>query len=158
MKRLLFMLLPVLLCLSCSMEARFPGSTDKQVWTAMKAVAQQPDYQTAHYTKRWTIVDNFVDIDEEHRVIEIDRSLERILQRPMTKPLHEEVSWVFTVELVSEDPPGAIIHNRAFSLPTKFQFEAERYFSEVRSLLSGPIKRPVESDETDAKESGSDLD
>ena len=138
MKHLLLMLLPVLISTGCSMQVRFPGSTDQQVWTAMKAVAQQPDYQTAHYTKRWTVVDNFVEIDEDAHVIEIDRLLERVLQRPMTKPLHQEASWIFTVELVQGDPPGVVIRNRAFSLPTKFQFEAERYFSEVRSLLSGP--------------------
>ena len=119
MKQIIFMLLPVLLLCGCSMEARFPGSTNDQVWTVMKAVAQQPDYQTAHYSKRWTIIDNFVHIDDEQHLIEIDRSLERILQRPMTKPLHETASWVFTVELIPDDPPGVIIHNRGFSLPTR---------------------------------------
>ena len=146
MKRLIFTFLPLLLLCGCSMEGRFPGFTDDQVWTAMKAVAQQPDYDSAHYTKRWTIVDNFVHIDEETHVIEIDRSLERVLQRPMTRPLHQTASWIFTVDLIREDPPGVMIHNRGFSLPTKFQFEAKRYFSDMRTLLDGPMDRSVEAD------------
>ena len=127
----------------CSIKESFPGSTSDQVWTAMKATAQSPDYQDAHYTKRWTIIDNFVDIDEESHVIEIDRSLERVLQRPMTNPLYEKSSWIFTVELIDGDPPVASIHNRGVSLPTKFQFEAERFFSEMRMLLKSPDSDPA---------------
>lgn len=122
----------------CSIKESFPGSTSDQVWTAMKATARTPDYESAHYTKRWTIIDNFVEIDEDTHTIEIDRLLERILQRPMTKPLYEKSSWVFTVELIDGDPPVVAIHNRGVSLPTKFQFEAERFFLDMRELLKNP--------------------
>lgn len=128
----------VFMAAGCSIKESFPGSTNDQVWKAMKATAQTPDYESAHYTKRWTVIDNFVDIDEESHIIEIDRSLERILQRPMTKPLYEKNSWVFTVELIDGDPPVTSIHNRGVSLPTKFQFEAERFFSDMRTLLKSP--------------------
>ena len=132
--------------IGCSIKESFPGSTSDQVWTAMKATAQSPDYQNAHYTKRWTVIDNFVDIDEASHVIEIDRSHERILQRPMTNPLYERTAWIFTVELLDGDPPVASIQNRGVSLPTKFQFEAERFFAEMRTLLERPGTTAVDED------------
>ena len=137
------LLLAVLAVGGCSIQQPFPGAKNDQVWAAMKAVAQQPDYESAHYTKRWTIVDNFVDIDEKTHVIEIDRSLERILQRPMTTPLYQTASWIFTVKLVPGTPPAVMIHNRGMSLPTKFQFEAQRFFADMKSLLDGPMDRSV---------------
>ncbi|MCH2134534.1 MAG: hypothetical protein MK116_12380 [Phycisphaerales bacterium] len=135
---ILFTLVVIVLS-GCSARETFPGSTSDQVWTAMKAVAMTPDYESAHYTKRWSIISNFVHVDEDSHVIEIDRELERLLRRPMTTPLYQDARWMFTVELVPGDPPAAIIHNRSISLPTKFQFEADRYFSDMRMLLETPM-------------------
>ena len=123
----------------CAAQATFPGSSNAEVWKAMQAVALNPDYDVAHYTKRWTIVSNQVDVDDDARIIEIYRSLERILQRPRTNPLYQTADWIFTVRLEAGDPPRTVIQNRSLSLPTKFQFEAERYFSDMRVLLAPPV-------------------
>ena len=140
MHRLFICVLGLMLA-GCAAHQPFPGHTDDQVWTVMKAVAQSPDYKTAHYTKRWFIVNNFVDIDEDSKVIEIDRELERVLQRPQTNPLYEKVNWIFTVRLLDGDPPVVEIENRSPSLPTKFDFEAQRYFADMQVLLAPPMSR-----------------
>ena len=139
----LFICLLGLAFAGCSAHHPFPGHDEEQVWNAMKAVAQSPDYKTAHYTKRWFIVNNFVEIDEENHVIEIDRELERILQRPQTNPLYEKANWIFTVRLLEGDPPVVEIENRSMSLPTKFDFEAQRYFADMQILLSPPMSPAV---------------
>ena len=140
-KRLLGWLALLCSTAGCSIQTSFPDRSSQQVWTAMKAVALNPDYEVAHYTKRWTVVSNLVDVDEDTYTIEIDRSLERILQRPRTNPLYETAAWVFTVQLIPGDPPRTEIQNRSISLPTKFQFEAERFFSDMRVLLAAPAAR-----------------
>ena len=50
---------------------------------------------------------------------------------------------IFTVLLLEGDPPVVEIENRSMSLPTKFDFEAQRYFADMQILLSPPMSPAV---------------
>ena len=125
----------LLLLAGCGVKADFSDRPTSQVWLAMQAVAEQPDYDHEDYTKRWTVVENIVTVDEADRRIDIERELERVLVRPRTKPLHEEVHWSIQVTLL----PGNQILFASVDprVPAHVQFEAERYFTSVRRLLAG---------------------
>ncbi|HBZ97474.1 MAG TPA: hypothetical protein DEO57_06470, partial [Phycisphaerales bacterium] len=51
----------------CGVKADFGDRPTEQVWRALQAVAEQPDYDHEDYTKRWTVVENIVTIDEADR-------------------------------------------------------------------------------------------
>src|SRR5688572_25508895 len=80
-----------LACTGCTVQRMtFPNHDPDEVWTAMVAVAQTPDYNHPDYTKRWTVRVNEVWVNPERSQIEIYRRLERVLHRPGSQPLHEE--------------------------------------------------------------------
>ena len=125
----------LLLLGGCGVKADFGDRPTDQVWRALQAVAEQPDYDHEDYTKRWTVVENIVTVDEADRRIDIERELERVLVRPRTKPLHEEVRWSIQVTLL----PGnrVLFESAGAELPAHVQLEADRYFTSVRRLLAG---------------------
>jgi hypothetical protein len=120
----------------------FPGRDPGQVWTALIAVAQDPDYDDPDPTKRWRVKENHVYVDDETARLEIYRELDRVLHRPGAKPLRESRTWRFQVMLDSGDaeagyPPEATFMSRGWGVPSHAQDEADRYFREVREVLSG---------------------
>ncbi|MCA9296469.1 MAG: hypothetical protein KC983_08125 [Phycisphaerales bacterium] len=140
--RMLLLVVMVLLggCKS-SVTREFDGHQAADVWTAMTAVAEQPDYQSGPYDQRWTVVRNDVFIDDANRRIEIDRELKRILQRPRTREERQDDHWTIRVTMVREDPPTVTFLDRGWHLPTDSQYEAERFFAEMREVL-GPRALP----------------
>ena len=124
-----------LLLAGCGVKAEFGDRPTEQVWRALQAVAEQPDYDHEDYTKRWTVVENIVTVDEADRRIDIERELERVLVRPRTKPLHQEVHWSIQVTLL----PGneVLFESVDPEIPAHVQLEADRYFTSVRRLLAG---------------------
>ncbi|MCH2149022.1 MAG: hypothetical protein MK095_06265 [Phycisphaerales bacterium] len=144
--RLLLLLLLPLLTAACGVDATFPDRKPDQLWKALKAVAENPDYDHADPTKRWTVVENIVHVDEVHRRIDIDRHLKRLLHRPRTNPLYEDVQWRFQIHMYPTDPLSVRFESIDPSLPTKAQFEGDRYFAAVHRFLSG-LPRPTPSDD-----------
>jgi len=139
MKVLLWLLV---VCLTgCGVDSSFPGHDADQLWRALKAVAEQPDYTHPDPTKEWTLVKNIVHVDEAHRRIDIDRRVQRLLHRPRTQSLYEDVHWRFQIQQFATDPPSVRFEALEPEIPTKVHFEGERYFAEVRLLLSG-LPRP----------------
>ena len=130
-----FLLATMLLLTGCGVDADFSDYPTDQVWRALQAVAEQPDYDHVDYTKRWTVTENIVHVDEEDRRIDIERDLERVLVRPRTQPLHQEEHWSLQVALL----PGNQVLFRTMTpaVPAHVQFEADRYFTSVRRLLAG---------------------
>ncbi|MEM7229512.1 MAG: hypothetical protein AAF432_11945 [Planctomycetota bacterium] len=121
---------------------QFVGYAPESVWTAMKAVAESPDYESGPYEDRWTVDRNDVFVDEAGRRIEIDRELKRWLQRPRTRTEKQKTRWTIRVTLDETNPPTVTFRDRGRHLPTDTQFEAGRYFRDMREIL-GP--RPLPS-------------
>ena len=148
--RLLLLLLTLSLT-ACGVDATFPDRNPDQLWKALKAVAEHPDYDHSDITKRWTVVENIVHVDEVHRRIDIDRHLKRLLYRPRTKPLYEDVHWRFQIHMFPTDPLSVRFESIDPGLPTKAQFEGDRYFSEVRRFLAG-LPRPESSSDVKSED------
>lgn len=125
----------LMLLTGCGIEADFSGHPSEQVWRAMQAVAEQPDYDHDDYTKRWTVVENIVHVDEDAHRIDIERQLERVLVRPRTRPLHQDEHWSFQVTLMQDNQ--VLFRSMSPAIPAHVQFEANRYFASVRRLLAG---------------------
>lgn len=121
----------------------FPGHDPEQVWTAMVAVAQTPDYGHEDYTKRWTVRANEVWIDPDRSRIEVYRRLERILHRPASRPLHERREWKFSIAMEADDPPTVTFVSRSAAIPAHVWDEAQRYFDEVWQVLGGKPLAPA---------------
>ena len=136
MLRLLLLSLTALLG-ACGAEADFAKYESWQVWRALKAVSENPDYNHEDYTKRWTVMENIVHVDEEDQRIDINRRLERVLRRPRTNPLHEDVTWHFQVQLLPGSENRVRFKNIGWALPTRVHFEADRFFAEVHRFLAG---------------------
>ncbi len=127
-----------LFLIGCSTNRQtFEGHDADQVWTAMVAVAKTPDYTTGDPTDRWTVRENEVWVDQAENRIEIFRRVERILYRPASNPLHEDREWKLQVVLEKRDPPTVVFKARNLGVPSHAWDEADRYFAEVRDLLSG---------------------
>ncbi|MDY7107418.1 MAG: hypothetical protein SYC29_02160 [Planctomycetota bacterium] len=122
----------------------FPDEDPGHVWTALKAVAETPDYSSDDPAERWFVKENHVYVDEENARIEIYRELDRVLHRARTNPIREQRTWKFQIIYEPQpDPPTAIFTSRRLGVPMQAADEAERYFADVWELLGGrgPIER-----------------
>ncbi len=130
--RLMVVLLAVSMLLGCTtVHQEFAGLPSDQVWTALVAVAESPDYDD------WTVTDNDVWVDEAAQRIEIYRRLRRVIHQPAYKARRENREWRFHVIFEPTDPPLATFTSRGLGVPSQAQHEGERYFQDVLDLLSG---------------------
>ena len=117
----------------------FDGYNDDQLWTAMVATARSPSYDD------WKISDNAVFIDEAARRLEIHRVLKRTYVTPWSDPRRETEEWRFQIVLGSDselDQPMVCFTARQIAVPAHVWNEADRYFSQMRTLL-GPTRSPA---------------
>jgi hypothetical protein len=121
-----------------SPERSYPSHSMDTVWTAMKSVAEKPTYDD------WVMLENNVWIDEPNRRIEVYRSCIRDYHAAGSKHWREERKWKFGIFLEEEDGmPNVEFVSRAFGVPAHARIEADRYFNEVGSVLSGqPMDAP----------------
>ncbi len=130
--RLMVVLLAISMLLGCTtVHQEFVGLPSDQVWTALVAVAQSPNYDD------WTLTDNDVWVDEAAQRIEIYRRLRRVIQQPAYKARRENREWRFQVIFEPTDPPLATFTSRGLGVPSHAQHEGERYFLDVLDLLGG---------------------
>ena len=108
-----------------------------QVWTAMVAAAQSPEY------KDWQVSRNDVWVDEDIKRIEIYRRLRRVISQPASKTRRENREWRFQILLEPTDPPQAVFISRGLGVPGHAQNEGKRYFTDVLELLSGVADEPI---------------
>ena len=120
-----------------SLRETYPGRSADQVWTAMKAVANEPNYSSGDSHKRWTVRENNVWVDEDNRRIEIFRRTTREIYQPMTNPQTQNREWRFSVTLEPVDPPEVKFVSRGFAVPAWAYEEADRYFDDLDAVLSG---------------------
>ena len=132
-----------LLCGCTSVQREFLGSPSDQVWTAMVAVAQSPDYDD------WTVTQNDVWVDDASQRIEIYRRMRRVIHQPAYKARRENREWRFQVIF---QPPVATFTSRGMGVPAHAQEEAEHYFDDVLDLLAG---MPTASEENNLKSTDS---
>lgn len=130
--RLMVVLLAVLTLSGCTtVHQEFAGLPSDQVWTALVAVAESPNYD------EWTVTDNDVWVDEAARRIEIYRRLRRVIHQPAYKARRENREWRFQVIFEPTDPPLATFTSRGLGVPSQAQEEGEHYFQDVMDLLGG---------------------
>jgi hypothetical protein len=117
------------------------GRDPDQVWNAMVAVAQEPDYMSSEdVAQRWVVRTNEVAADPDASGggrIEVYRRLERELHMPGAPVRHETREWKFNIVLEQRDPPLILFTARNASVPAHVWQEAERYFNEVQGFLEG---------------------
>ncbi len=118
----------------------FPGKDPGQVWTAMVAVANTPDYSDPDPAQRWQVKENRVWIDEETARIEIYRELDRVLNLASAKPRREHRTWEFQILYEGGDPPSATFVSRGWGVPMQAADEGDRYFADVWDMLGGPVE------------------
>ncbi len=129
---LMVILLAVSMLLGCTtVQQEFVGLPSDQVWTALVAVAESPDYDD------WTVTDNDVWVDEAAQRSEIYRRMRRVIQQPAYKARRENREWRFQVIFEPTDPPQATFTSRGLGVPSHAQHEGERYFLDVLDLLGG---------------------
>ena len=130
--RLMVVLPAISMLFGCTtVHQEFVGLPSDQVWTALVAVAQSPNYDD------WTLTDNDVWVDEAAQRIEIYRRLRRVIDQPASKARRENREWRFQVIFEPTDPPLATFTSRGLGVPSQAQHEGERYFLDVLDLLSG---------------------
>lgn len=115
----------------CSKQtATFPGHSDPEVWNAMVTVAENPVYDD------WHVFENEVAADRTQGRIEIFRLLRRDLVRVGQDPVRQEEDWRFQVQFLHSDPPTIRFSARQASIPAHLWREADRYFEDMREILS----------------------
>lgn len=124
----------------CSRQtATFPGHSDPEVWNAMVTVAENPVYDD------WHVFDNEVAADRSQGRIEIFRILRRDLVRVGQDPVRQQEDWRFQVQFLHSDPPTIRFAARQASIPAHLWREADRYFADMREILSSPSSVAAES-------------
>jgi hypothetical protein len=123
-------------------RAIMPGRDPDQVWNAMVAVAQAPDYASSDDPAlRWTVRQNDVWADADAPGggrIEVFRRLERNLHMPLAPARHETREWKLSMTLEKRDPPTILFQTRNAGVPAHAWEEAERFFDEVAEFLGPP--------------------
>ncbi len=122
-----------------TVQREFLASPPDQVWTAMVAVANSPDYDD------WTVTQNDVWVDPASKRIEIYRRMRRVIHQPAYKARRENREWRFQVIF---EPPVATFTSRGMGVPSHAQEEAEHFFDDVLDLLGG---MPTASEEPSSK-------
>jgi hypothetical protein len=125
----LALLLVVPLTGCTSKRQAYPNHSPGQVWTAMQAVAESPEYDDWHLTA------NEVWVDEEQARIEVYREVRRTLHRPRSKPVNQRRTWRLRFVLEDEDPPTVRVVSRGMGVPAHALQEADRYLIDVRRML-----------------------
>lgn len=130
------MLLSILLAGCASRSAVFPDRPREQVWTAMVAVAERPDYAD------WRMLENEVAVEPEVSRILIYRTLRRDLVTPGIPVRRQDREMQIEIRLLETDPPQAVFATTVATLPARVDEEATRYFQSVRELLGEPPPLP----------------
>lgn len=128
----------------------FEGYSDDQLWTAMVATANAPEYDD------WRIRRNEVFVDDDSRRIEVFRVLRRTYVSPYAEPSRQEREWRFEILLARDEELGFPMVDftaRQVTVPAHVWQEADRYFAQMRTLL-GPVaaapSTDADSDQDDA--------
>ena len=131
--------LGLLLC-RCSTPTRtWEGVGRGIVWTAMVAAAESPEYRDEDPRNRWVVTQNDVVVNPDLGHIEVHRKLRRSLKLPRQYEQIDFREFFFEIKLLPTNPSSATFDILNFQLiPLRSQEEADRYYSQVESLLVTP--------------------
>ena len=115
----------------------FAGHQPDEVWAAVVAVAEGPDY-----TGDWHVTHNLVTADRQSGIVDVNRDLRRSIREADGRWREESQSWQFRYELLPGNPPVVTAVNRNPAIPMHALVEANRFFDDVRAVLAG-VPRPV---------------
>jgi hypothetical protein len=102
----------------------------------MVATAGAPEYNSADIHSRWIVVDNEVKTNSERGMIEVRRTLSRIVQRPREQAQKDRRTTQFSVQLLPVEPPTVEFVSQGYSFtPVRDAHEAEHYFSALDDML-----------------------
>ena len=126
-----FFLLGILAALAgCTTQSSvFKDRSPEQVWTALIAVAEDPQYD------KWVVVDNNVWIDLVYDRLEVQRTLKRDLHRTGSSPQRETQELEFQIVLERTQPPAVTVTVRNAIIRGKALMAIDHFFNEVRDLL-----------------------
>jgi hypothetical protein len=103
----------------------------------MVAAANAPDYSSQDPRKRWIVIENDVDINNQLGRIIVRRKLSRSLKLPRQNEQIDHREWFFVIKLLPNSPLTVTFDTTESQLvPVRLQDEAERYFSQVGDLLA----------------------
>lgn len=140
-----------------TVEESYAGRNASQVWTAMVAVAESPEYYPD-----WFIMTNDVWADDTTGRIEIHRVIERDVIKPRMKPQHQKRTWQNQIYLI-EDETGPLVtfRSRGWGVPVLARQEAENYFADIWEILGGkpePVEVVDKADDKTSEEEAVDVD
>ena len=126
-----FFLVGILVVLAgCTTQSSvFKDRSPEQVWTALIAVAEDPQYD------KWVVVENNVWIDMVYDRLEIQRTLKRDLHRTGSSPQRETQDLELQVVLERTQPPAVTVTVRNAIIRGKAIMAIDHFFGEVRDLL-----------------------
>ena len=125
----------------CSIKTTFPGRSTDQVWHAMVATAETPEYGPADHPMTWHVVTNDVITSPTTWSVSVHRIVERTIPHIGRPPTYQERLWNFEVALEDINPPTATFTVPDGALPAWVHEEATVFFDQVRSLLRSPPVR-----------------
>jgi hypothetical protein len=112
-----------------SQSSVFKDRSPEQVWTALIAVAEDPQYD------KWVVVENNVWVDMVYDRLEIQRTLKRDLHRTGSSPKRETQDLELQVVLERTQPPAVTVTVRNAIIRGKAIMAIDHFFGEVRDLL-----------------------
>ena len=99
--RLFLSLLLASTLLGCAVPTKhWPGENKEFVWSAMIAVANSPDYSSSDPRKRWIVIENDVDVNNQLGRIVVRRKLSRSLKLPRQNEQIDHREWFFVIKLL----------------------------------------------------------
>ena len=121
----------------CALPTKhWPDENKEYVWSAMVAAAKAPDYSSHDPRKRWIVIENDVDVNNQLARIVVRRKLSRSLKLPRQNEQTDHREWFFVIKLLPEAEPTVTFDVTGYQLvPVRTLDEAERYFSQVDNLL-----------------------
>ena len=137
MKQISLFALLTLLLFGCALPTKQWSNENKnQVWTAMVAAANSPDYSSKDPKRRWIVVENNVDVNTTLNRIVIMRKLARSLKLPRQVVQNDTRDWLFVIKLLPQQIPTVTFDVPESQLvPARSIDEAKRYFLQVDDLL-----------------------
>ena len=136
MRLFLFLFLASTL-IGCSVPTKkWSGENKEFVWSAMVAAANAPDYSSSDPRKRWIVIENDVDLNNQLGRIVVRRKLSRSLKLPRQNEQTDHREWFFVIKLLPGPEPTVTFDVTESQLvPVRTLDEADRYFSQVDDLL-----------------------
>jgi len=116
----------------------YPERSADEVWTAARAVAEEPRYDD------WVVIENAVHADSSTRRIEIYRELRRDLALPATKIQREDRTYRFRITVADATPAEVTFTSRGWAVPAHAHSEGMRFLDELEEILGGmPLIAPT---------------